>query len=55
MTSAALALDMGGTFMIFDPPTIHIWLSFLLNNMFVTFGDQLLQQVLGTPMDTNCA
>ena len=45
----------GGTFMIFDLPTIKLWLSFLLDNMYVTFGGQLQQQIRGTPMGTNCA
>ncbi len=45
----------GGTFMIFDLPTIQLWLSFLLDNMYLTFGGQLQWQVRGTPMGTNCA
>ena len=45
----------GGTFMIFDLPTIYIWLCFLLDNMYVSFGGQLCRQICGTPMGTNCA
>ena len=45
----------GGTFMIFDEDTISIWLSFLLSNMYVKFGDQIFRQIQGTPMGTNCA
>lgn len=44
----------GGSF-IFDIPTIEAWLSFLLHNMYVTFGGELKQQMQGTPMGTNCA
>ncbi len=36
-------------------PTIQLWLSFLLDNMYVTFGGQLQQQIRGTPMGTKCA
>ena len=45
----------GGKFMIFDEETIGIWLSFLLSNMYVRFGDQIFRQIQGTPMGTNCA
>lgn len=45
----------GGRFMIFDEATIAIWLSLLLSNMFVRFGDQTFLQIQGTPMGTNCA
>ena len=30
-------------------------LEFLINNIFVFFGGALFQQVVGIPMDTNCA
>ena len=45
----------GGKFMIFDIDTIDIWLTFLLSNMCVKFGDQVHRQIQGTPMGTNCA
>ncbi|KAL3153215.1 hypothetical protein ABBQ38_011965 [Trebouxia sp. C0009 RCD-2024] len=45
----------GGKFMIFDEATIAVWLSFLLANMYVRFGDQIFLQIQGTPMGTNCA
>ena len=51
----------GGKYMIFDEATIEIWLSFLLSNMYVRFGDQIFRQIQGTPimtrspMGTNCA
>ncbi|KAL3148791.1 hypothetical protein ABBQ38_014199 [Trebouxia sp. C0009 RCD-2024] len=45
----------GGKFMIFDEATIEIWLTFLLSNMYVRFGDQIFRQIQGTPMGTNCA
>ena len=45
----------GGKFMIFSLQTIEIWLSFLLANMYVRFGDQIHRQIQGTPMGTNCA
>ena len=35
--------------------TVAVWLSFLLSNMFVRFGDQIFLQIQGTPMGTNCA
>ena len=41
--------------MIFDIHTIDVWLSFLLANMYVRFGDQIRLQIQGTPMGTNCA
>jgi hypothetical protein len=28
---------------------------FLVNNIYVVFGDQVLQQSVGIPMGTNCA
>jgi hypothetical protein len=30
-------------------------LEFLIDNIFVSFGGTLLQQVVGIPMGTNCA
>jgi hypothetical protein len=30
-------------------------LGFLLDNIYVVFGDQVFQQSFGIPMDTNCA
>jgi hypothetical protein len=30
-------------------------LGFLINNIFVVFGDQIFQQTVGIPMSTNCA
>ena len=45
----------GGTFTIFDLPTMNIWLCFLLSNMYVSFGGRLWRQICGTPMGTNCA
>ncbi|DBA82247.1 TPA: hypothetical protein ACH3X2_000518 [Trebouxia sp. C0005] len=45
----------GGKFMIFDIDTIDIWITFLLSNMYVKFGDQVHRQIQGTPMGTNCA
>ena len=44
-----------GQSFIFDVDTIAIWLAFLLQNMFLTFGGQLKRQRQGTPMSTNCA
>ncbi len=44
--------------MVFDVQcVIHTigWLSFLLSNMYVKFGDQICCQVQGTPMVTDCA
>ena len=43
-----------GYFFIFDLATVQTFLHFLLDNMFVAFGDTLLQQMIGTPMGTNC-
>ena len=45
----------GGRYMIFDLHTMDVWLSFLLANMYVKFGDQIRRQIQGTPMGTNCA
>ena len=44
-----------GKFFIYDLDTIAEFLRHLLDNMYVQFGDQLLRQVIGTPMGTNCA
>ena len=44
-----------GKFYIYDLATIHEFLRHLLDNMYVQFGDALLQQVIGTPMGANCA
>ena len=39
----------------FDLAAIQTFLTFLLDNMFVAFGESILQQIIGTPMGTNCA
>ena len=44
-----------GDFFIYDLDTIAEFLRHLLDNMYVQFGDQLLRQVIGTPMGTKCA
>ena len=44
-----------GCFFVFDLATVQTFLHFLLENIFVTFGDTLLQQIIDTPMGTNCA
>ncbi len=44
-----------GKFFIYDLDTIAEFLRHLLDDMYVQFGDQLLRQVMGTPMGTNCA
>ncbi len=44
-----------GNFFIYDLDTIAEFLRHLLDNMYVQYGDQLLRQVIGTPMGTNCA
>ena len=44
-----------GNFFIYDLDTTAEFLRHLLDNMYVQFGDQLLRQVIGTPMGTNCA
>ena len=42
-------------FFIYDLDTIAEFLRHLLDDMYVQFGDQLLRQVMGRPMGTNCA
>jgi len=42
-----------GNFFIYDLDTIAEFLRHLLDNMYVQFGDQLLRQVIGTPMRTS--
>ena len=45
------------------PKTYHAWscqnvcdaLTSLLDNIFIQFGTKLYRQVVGIPMDTNCA
>ena len=44
-----------GKFFIYDLGTIAEFLRQVLDNIYVQFGDQLLRQVIGTPMGTNCA
>ena len=44
-----------GKFFIYDLDTIAEFLRHLLDNMYVQLGGQLLRQVIGTPMGTNCA
>ena len=44
-----------GSFFVFDLTTVQTFLHFLLDNMFVAFGENLLQQIIGTPMGTSCA
>ncbi|DBA94819.1 TPA: hypothetical protein ACH3X1_002361 [Trebouxia sp. C0004] len=45
----------GGKYTTFDIHTIDVWLSFLLANMYVRFGDQICRQFQETPMGTNRA
>ena len=45
----------GGRYMIFDLAVINLWLSFLLESVYVRFGDRVQRQIQGTPMGTNCA
>ena len=47
--------DKDGGSIIFDVHTIELWLHFLLNKLFVTFGGELKRQHQGAPMGTNCA
>lgn len=34
---------------------IQLWITFLLDNMFIMFGSDLRRQAIGAPMGTNCA
>ena len=43
----------GGAYMIFDVDMVSLWHTFLLNNIYVRFGDRFLKQ--GCAMGTNCA
>ena len=45
----------GGDFVIFDLRMIDIWITFLLDNMFIMFGNEFRRQAIGAPMGTNCA
>ena len=54
-SQACSGFGHGGKFMVFSIQTIDCWLSFLLANMYVRFGDQIHKQIQGTPMGTNCA
>lgn len=31
------------------------WIDFLLDNLYISVGDSLFQQIIGIPMGTNCA
>ena len=50
-------------FTLDKPKKFHAWscqnvcdaLTFLLDNIFIGFGTKLYRQVVGIPMDTNCA
>jgi hypothetical protein len=35
--------------------TVTPWIGFLVNSTYVVFGDKVLQQSVGIPMDTNCS
>ena len=45
----------GGDFVIFDLRMIEIWVVFLLDNLFVSFGDQFRRQAIGVPMGSSCS
>lgn len=45
----------GGDFVIFDLRMIEIWVVFLLDNLFVSFGDQFTRQAIGAPMGSSCS
>ena len=40
---------------IVDVEVICSWIDFLLDNLYITVGDSLFQQIIGIPMGTNCA
>jgi hypothetical protein len=39
----------------YSEANIKSMLGFLVDNIYVVFGDQVFQQSVGIPMDTNCA
>ena len=55
--------DKNAFFTLEKPKNYHAWscqnvcdaLTFLLDNIFIRFGTKLYRQVVGIPMDTNCA
>ena len=47
--------DNGGTFVIFDLVMLNIWVTFLLENLFIMFGPMFCRQAIGAPMGANCS
>lgn len=45
----------GGDFIIFDLAMIDIWVTYLLENLFIMFGDVFARQAIGAPMGSNCS
>ncbi len=45
----------GGDFVIFDMHMIEIWVTFLLDNLFIIFGGQFRRQAIGAPMGSSCS
>ena len=45
----------GGDFVIFDLRMIELWAVFLLNNLFINFGDQFRRQAIDAPMGSSCS
>ena len=47
--------DDGDRFVIFDLNMVDMWVTFLLDDLFVTFGPLFLRQAIGAPMGANCS
>ena len=47
--------EHAGDFVIFDMVMITIWVTFLLDNLFIMFGHIFKRQAIGAPMGANCS
>ena len=47
--------DSSGDFVIFDLAMIEMWVTYLLDNLFIKFGSVFARQAIGAPMGANCS
>lgn len=45
----------GSDFVIFDKVMLDMWVTHLLENLFIMFGDVFARQAIGAPMGANCS
>ena len=47
--------NSSGDFVIFDLAMIEMWVTYLLDNLFIKFGPVFARQAIGAPMGANCS